>query len=229
VPRHRDHTDGVGCHLHSSTVELMCLAGWLAFTSGDHGLAQRSWGVRDRVAHTAGDRVGQAGAGSVGDQDDTQPYSHGPRPPRLGVPDEHAQLTFAGFARWVGIRNEPRRRGGADTQASRAGPPSNGHVCPGKTTRPTIGRTLMINSVSWGIITMGDQRHCNPSDFTRRMSWSSSLASQPFAESVQRVTGLLRGDRLIGDEPEDVVHGGDLDADAGVPRPGSWLGVRRWH
>lgn len=62
--RHRSYTDSIGQRLHGNAGELMRLAGWLAFESGDHGLAQRYWATALRAAHTAGDRA--LGANIVG-------------------------------------------------------------------------------------------------------------------------------------------------------------------
>ncbi len=55
--RNRTYDDIVGKRLLSSAAELLRLAGWLAFDSGDHAPAQRYWVAALRAAHHAGDRA----------------------------------------------------------------------------------------------------------------------------------------------------------------------------
>ncbi|MGH3889238.1 MAG: tetratricopeptide repeat protein [Pseudonocardiaceae bacterium] len=53
----RRYTDTVGRRLHATAGELMRLAGWLSFDSGQHPQAQRYWTAGLHAAHAAGDRA----------------------------------------------------------------------------------------------------------------------------------------------------------------------------
>jgi hypothetical protein len=55
----RDHqyTTSVGMRLHGAASELLRLAGWLSFDSGQHAQAQRFWVAALHGAHSAGDRA----------------------------------------------------------------------------------------------------------------------------------------------------------------------------
>ncbi|MGH3829933.1 MAG: hypothetical protein ACRDRS_05690 [Pseudonocardiaceae bacterium] len=53
----RRYTDSVGRRLHATAGELMRLAGWLSFDSGQHPQAQRYWVAALHAAHAAGDRA----------------------------------------------------------------------------------------------------------------------------------------------------------------------------
>ena len=53
----RRYTDTVGRRLHATAGELMRLAGWLSFDSGQHPQAQRYWVAALHAAHAAGDRA----------------------------------------------------------------------------------------------------------------------------------------------------------------------------
>jgi hypothetical protein len=55
--RTRRYPDSLGRRLHASSGELLRLAGWLAFDSGDHARAQRFWISALHQAHTAGDKA----------------------------------------------------------------------------------------------------------------------------------------------------------------------------
>ncbi len=54
---HRRYGDAVGRRLHASCGELLRLAGWLSFDSGQHAHAQRFWVAGLHAAHSAGDRA----------------------------------------------------------------------------------------------------------------------------------------------------------------------------
>jgi hypothetical protein len=58
------YTEPVGRRLHATAAELMRLAGWLSFDSGNHPQAQRYWVAALHAAHAAGDRA--LGANIVG-------------------------------------------------------------------------------------------------------------------------------------------------------------------
>ncbi|MGH3852983.1 MAG: tetratricopeptide repeat protein [Pseudonocardiaceae bacterium] len=60
----RRYTDTVGRRLHATAGEMMRLAGWLSFDSGQHPQAQRYWTAGLHAAHTAGDRA--LGANIIG-------------------------------------------------------------------------------------------------------------------------------------------------------------------
>ena len=60
----RRYSDSVGRRLHATAGELMRLAGWLSFDSGQHPQAQRYWVAGLHAAHAAGDRA--LGANIVG-------------------------------------------------------------------------------------------------------------------------------------------------------------------
>ncbi len=53
----RCYPDSVGRRLHATAGELMRLAGWLSFDSGQHPQAQRYWTAGLHAAHAAGDRA----------------------------------------------------------------------------------------------------------------------------------------------------------------------------
>jgi hypothetical protein len=55
----RDHqyTTQVGMRLHGAAAELLRLAGWLSFDTGQHAQAQRFWVSALHGAHSAGDRA----------------------------------------------------------------------------------------------------------------------------------------------------------------------------
>ena len=50
------YTDAVGRRLHAAAADLGHLLGWLAFDTGQHGMAQRQWIAALHACHTAGDR-----------------------------------------------------------------------------------------------------------------------------------------------------------------------------
>ncbi|HVQ91908.1 MAG TPA: helix-turn-helix transcriptional regulator [Mycobacteriales bacterium] len=50
------YTDAVGRRLHTAAADLGHLLGWLAFDTGQHGMAQRQWIAALHACHTAGDR-----------------------------------------------------------------------------------------------------------------------------------------------------------------------------
>lgn len=58
------YSDTTGRRLHATAAELLRLAGFTAFDSGQHGLAQRYWVAGMHAAHTAGDRA--LGANIIG-------------------------------------------------------------------------------------------------------------------------------------------------------------------
>ncbi|MFD0683724.1 hypothetical protein [Actinomadura fibrosa] len=58
------YDDTTGKRLHATAAELLRLAGFTAFDSGQHGLAQRYWVAGLHAAHTAGDRA--LGANIIG-------------------------------------------------------------------------------------------------------------------------------------------------------------------
>lgn len=58
------YDDTTGRRLHATAAELLRLAGFTAFDSGQHGLAQRYWVAGLHAAHTAGDRA--LGANIIG-------------------------------------------------------------------------------------------------------------------------------------------------------------------
>jgi tetratricopeptide (TPR) repeat protein len=62
--RNGRYDDSTGRRLHATAAELLRLAGFTAFDSGQHGLAQRYWIAGLRAAHTAGDRA--LGANIIG-------------------------------------------------------------------------------------------------------------------------------------------------------------------
>ncbi len=53
----RSYHDSVGSRLHATVGELLRLAGFVAFDSGQHGHAQRYWVAGLHAAHTAGDQA----------------------------------------------------------------------------------------------------------------------------------------------------------------------------
>ena len=53
----RRYTETVGKRLHTTLAELLRLAGWLSFDTGQHAGAQRYWAAGLHAAHAAGDRA----------------------------------------------------------------------------------------------------------------------------------------------------------------------------
>ena len=51
------YTDTTGRRLHAAAADLGHLLGWLAFDTGQHGMAQRQWIAALHACHTAGDRT----------------------------------------------------------------------------------------------------------------------------------------------------------------------------
>ncbi|HEY4004007.1 MAG TPA: hypothetical protein VGM60_02310 [Pseudonocardia sp.] len=62
--RNASYTEQVGRRLYAVAAELGRLAGWSAYDSNDHAVAQRYWLAALRAAHTSGDRA--AGANILG-------------------------------------------------------------------------------------------------------------------------------------------------------------------
>lgn len=55
--RNAAYTEEVGRRLHGVAAEMGRLAGWLAYDSDQHALAQRFWLAALRAAHSSGDRA----------------------------------------------------------------------------------------------------------------------------------------------------------------------------
>jgi hypothetical protein len=138
IIENRHYSDAIGRRLHSSAGELLRLAGWLFFDSGNHAQAQRFWIAALHEAHSAGDRA--LGANVLGfmscqakDVEEVRAAVVLAETARVGYPGASSRVTAILDLRtaeaYANANDASRCRAAIDSAFDRLGdqPPQHGH------------------------------------------------------------------------------------------------------